>query len=40
MVIHLNNLMVNGKYESELYDYKILASPDISYTEGIDRTFA
>ena len=30
----------NGKEESELYDYKILDSPDISYTESIDGTFA
>ena len=26
----------NGKEESELYDYKIFDSPDISYTESID----
>ena len=30
----------NGKDESELYDYKILDSPDISYIESIDGTFA
>jgi hypothetical protein len=29
---------INGKDESELYDYKILESPDISYTENIDGT--
>ena len=29
----------NGKEESELYDYKIFDSPDISYTESIDWTF-
>ena len=26
----------NDKEESELYDYKILDTPDISYTESID----
>ena len=30
----------NGKDKSELYDYKILDSPDISYFESIDGTFA
>ena len=28
----------NGKEESELYDYKILDTPYISYTESIDGT--
>ena len=37
MVLHLNTLIVKL---SELYDYKILDSPDISYTESIDGIFA
>ena len=35
--MHLNTLMVNL---SELYDYKILDSPDISYTESINGALA
>ena len=36
----MTNIWINGKDESELYDYKIIDSPDISYTESIDGTVA
>ena len=35
--MHLNTLMVKM---NPIYDYKILDSPDISYFESIDGTFA